>query len=371
MRRLGKTLLLFGCSLLVAILTCLPLSSHGQSSPQLQEMANVNGNRVVRVGVYNAPPFAIKSGDDWDGIAVHLWREIARNLDLDYQWQELEPNQAIESVATGEVDLGIIAVATATNEQKVDLTHPYYNSTIGIAEQRQRNIWQVTQAVISPTFLRVLVGLSIVFVIIGVLVWGAERHQNDQFEKSPAKGIWTGFWWAGVTMTTIGYGDKTPKTVLGRIIALIWMLIAMGITASLTATITSTLTSGSLLQGVQVPQTLSQTQVGSISGSKSAQYLQHEEIQFQTFSKPIQGLRAIRENSIDLFVYEAATLNYLNRNSFNKLLNVQDTEIPAADYAFALPQGDTGFEMINQQLLQATGEPDWQALLNRYLPEND
>jgi ABC-type amino acid transport substrate-binding protein len=149
------------------------------------------------------------------------------------------------------------------------------------------------------------------------------------------------------------------------------MLIAMGITASLTATITSTLTSGSLLQGVQVPQTLSQTQVGSIDGSKSAQYLKNEEIQFQTFSEPMQGLRAVNENTIDLFVYEAATLNYLNRNSFNKLLSVQNTEIPAVDYAFALPEGDIGFEVINQQLLQETSEADWQDLLNRYLPEEN
>jgi polar amino acid transport system substrate-binding protein len=372
MRQFGQNLrylFLFCCALLIAILVYFPLPTQGKQHNPSPETVNTGANPVVRVGVYEAPPFAIKSGEDWDGIAVHLWREIARDLNLGYQWREVASDQLVESVASGKVDLGIVAVATANHEQKVDLTHPYYNSKIGIAEQRQRSIWQVIRGIVSLTFLKVIVVLSIIFVVIGILIWRFEYKHNDDFEKSPAKGIWTGFWWAGVTMTTIGYGDKTPKTVPGRILALIWMLVAMGITASLTATIVSSISATSLPK-MSLSQTVTNLDLGSISNSPSAKYLKSQDLEFRQFTKPMQGLQGVREDTVDLFVYDAATLEYLNRNSLKRLLSVQKLDQQAASYAFALPEGEVGFETINQQVLQETQEADWQDLLNRYLPED-
>lgn len=48
-----------------------------------------------------------------------------------------------------------------------------------------------------------------------------------------------GIWWAFVTATTVGYGDISPATSIGRIIAGILMLCGIGLIGSLTSTITS------------------------------------------------------------------------------------------------------------------------------------
>ena len=48
-----------------------------------------------------------------------------------------------------------------------------------------------------------------------------------------------GLWWAFVTATTVGYGDISPSTNLGRGIAMVLMLIGIGLIGSLTSTITS------------------------------------------------------------------------------------------------------------------------------------
>ena len=45
------------------------------------------------------------------------------------------------------------------------------------------------------------------------LVYFAELHVEDEFETIPI-----GFWWAIVTMTTVGYGDKHPKSSWGYVI---------------------------------------------------------------------------------------------------------------------------------------------------------
>lgn len=40
---------------------------------------------------------------------------------------------------------------------------------------------------------------------------------------------WDGIWWAFVTATTVGYGDISPKSASGRIVAVILMLFGMGL----------------------------------------------------------------------------------------------------------------------------------------------
>lgn len=48
-----------------------------------------------------------------------------------------------------------------------------------------------------------------------------------------------GIWWSFVTATTVGYGDISPSTSLGRFIAMALMLVGIGLIGSLTSTITS------------------------------------------------------------------------------------------------------------------------------------
>jgi voltage-gated potassium channel Kch len=51
--------------------------------------------------------------------------------------------------------------------------------------------------------------------------------------------IWVGMWWALQTVTTVGYGDVTPKHPIGRVIAAAVMLEGIAFLAILTAAITS------------------------------------------------------------------------------------------------------------------------------------
>jgi voltage-gated potassium channel len=52
--------------------------------------------------------------------------------------------------------------------------------------------------------------------------------------------IFIGMWWAIQTVTTVGYGDVTPKAVAGRIVATVVMLEGIAFVAIVTAAITST-----------------------------------------------------------------------------------------------------------------------------------
>lgn len=48
-----------------------------------------------------------------------------------------------------------------------------------------------------------------------------------------------GIWWGIVTTTTVGYGDISPDTISGRIVAVFLMIIGIGIIGMLTSSITT------------------------------------------------------------------------------------------------------------------------------------
>jgi voltage-gated potassium channel Kch len=78
----------------------------------------------------------------------------------------------------------------------------------------------------------VLVTAMVVVVFAGgVLIRLAEP------EKFPGIGI--GMWWALQTVTTVGYGDVIPQTVVGRLVGAVIMLESIAFISIITASITS------------------------------------------------------------------------------------------------------------------------------------
>jgi voltage-gated potassium channel len=72
------------------------------------------------------------------------------------------------------------------------------------------------------------------FTVFAVFIAGAVEATVD---SGDFKNYWDGFWWAVVTVTTVGYGDMTPTTVSGRIVAMLLMIVGIGFLAVLTATV--------------------------------------------------------------------------------------------------------------------------------------
>ena len=58
-------------------------------------------------------------------------------------------------------------------------------------------------------------------------------------DHSEYSNIWVGMWWSIQTVTTVGYGDVTPKHASGRFVGVIVMLEGIAFLAIITAVITS------------------------------------------------------------------------------------------------------------------------------------
>ena len=86
---------------------------------------------------------------------------------------------------------------------------------------------------------KILVFLSVVMMIVivlGSLMYVVEGPKNG-FTSVP-----TSIYWAITTLTTVGFGDITPKTDIGRLVSSLMMLLGWGTLAVPTGIVTSELT---------------------------------------------------------------------------------------------------------------------------------
>ncbi len=87
---------------------------------------------------------------------------------------------------------------------------------------------------------KILIFLSVVLMavlILGTVMYVVEGPEHG-FTSIPMA-----MYWATVTMTTVGYGDITPQTPLGKLIASFMMLLGWGVLAVPTGIVTAEMTS--------------------------------------------------------------------------------------------------------------------------------
>ena len=331
-------------------------------------------DRTLIVGTKEAPPFAMKSPDGtWAGISIDLWRQIATDLNLKYEFRETDLKGLLEGVSSGSLDVAVAALTiTPEREEAFDFTHPFHTTGLGIATTwKAGNPWiAVIKRLFSLTFLKVVATLAVLLLAVGMLVWWFERKNNpQQFGGKSARGIGSGFWWSAVTMTTVGYGDKAPVSIAGRIVGLIWMFAGIIMISGFTAAIASSLTVTQLESPVKGPGDLSKVLVGTVADSTGAFYLRDKRIGYQTYQTALEGLRAVKEDKIQALVYDAPLLRYLINQGFKGSLHVLPNTFLRQDYGIALPSKSTLRETINRVLLQKISESEWQDTVYKYLGE--
>ena len=343
------------------LLVALPFSLHAQVTDTLV------------VATRQVPPFAILGEQGvWRGIGIELWEGIASELEIAYRLEEVEGVEAsLEAVAGGRADAAVAAYTmTAEREEVLDFTHPFYTSGLSIAVRAEGRgiLGTLLSGLFSRTLLTVIVTLALVLLAAGTLVWLFERRRNpQQFGGSPVAGLGSGFWWAAVTMTTVGYGDKAPLTPAGRFVGLIWMFASIIIISGFTAAIATALTVQSLGSAVAGPEDLPGRLVGTVGGSTSETYLVDRRIAVERYATVPEGLAALEAGDVDAVVYDAPLLRYYVNESYRRTLQVLPRTFERQDYAIVLQSGSVLREPVNQVLLEIVAGAEFDRLLERYL----
>jgi polar amino acid transport system substrate-binding protein len=136
------------------------------------------------------------------------------------------------------------------------------------------------------------------------------------FPRSPLRGVGNGVWLGLVTMTTVGYGDRVPVTVLGRVVTGVWMLIAMLTVSSLTAGIATALTVSQLDHGaIHSITELRGKKVAALTGTVGAGFARERGTRVVAVATLDEGVRLLSTGQVAALVHDRPILqHYLNEH---------------------------------------------------------
>lgn len=334
---------------------------------------NDESRRLV-VGTKHSPPFAFKNPDgQWTGISIELWRQLADELNLDYEFQESTIDQMLVGLESGELDAAVAAISvTADRHQRVDFCHPHFTTGLGIAVRagNDSNNALLLRRIVSTRLLVIVASMIAIAAVCGMLFWILERkHNSTIFGGGRRQGIETGIWWS--TIVLLGHKGIVPVSAWGRIVAACSMVASIFLLSLLTGVITSVLTVQQLETGINHPSDLRNVRTLTVESSTSADYLRRRHISFHTRPTAEDVLQAIAESDADAAVYDEALLRYLSNTGFAEEIHVLPVSFNTQEYAIGLPKESALRRPLNEALLHFRASDRWDELVFRYLGADD
>jgi polar amino acid transport system substrate-binding protein len=326
-------------------------------------------NNDLIIGITEAPPFVKYENGTYSGLSIESWNLVNKSLDTNYIFKSYENlAQLLKAVETGEVDLSINPITvTDKRMERMDFSQPYFISYTGVARKNESAIWTYLSNIFSWNFFSALLILVGVIFIFGFLVWIFERKRNPEEFSPGGRGIFQGFWWSAVTMTTVGYGDKSPRSFGGRFVGLIWMFMAIIMISTLTAGIASSLTVQNIQDEIGSIQDLERFEVITVKSSSAQELLDQYQISSMKVSNIDEGIEALLRDETTTLVYDKPILNYLiEEKDLGNELVVLEKNLKRDYYSYSFPKDSPLLNTIDPILIGSLKRMEWMNLIKNY-----
>lgn len=324
-------------------------------------------DRPLRVAVYDAAPYGAVGRDGlfW-GASVDLWRRAAEARRWRYDLVLVASmDEVLGGVADGRFDAAVGAI-TITPERlgRVDFSYPTHRSGVAVAVSHRAGLpaaFAAYGAVAGQLGALVLLMVALLLAT-GALIWLFERRagRGEPSAETAIGSLHEGLYWAVVTMTTVGYGDKTPKTPRGRAVAVAWMLASLVMVSLLSTSIVAQLTADHLAGTADVRRAdLDGKRLAAAEGSSGAEYLKGAGLGFAPYPTLGAALDALGEGRADAVVNSVGALDYTVSSRARGAAELMHGLLAPALMGVALPHRSPLREPLDEALVAITTGPDW------------
>jgi polar amino acid transport system substrate-binding protein len=328
----------------------------------------------LRVAVYNVPPYGYVDGDgSISGVSVDLWRRVAEQMEWHYQLIPISEMEAILSgLEQGRFDAAIGAITiTPERAARVDFSYPAHRSGVAIALKKETGLMFALVsygAAVSELAPLIIITLTLLM-LIGVAMWLVEQRARfaAQGSESSVVSLRDGIYWAVVTMTTVGYGDKTPKTMLGRAVAALWMLSSLVLVSLLSTSLVSRLTADRVeSRNFAASIDLHGKRLAAVGQSSGAEYLDQIHLQYAKFKDLPEALNSLANGQSDAVVNSVGALQYYVSMRYARSIEIPQGLLASAYIAIALPEHSAIKKPLDRALVRITNSPEWRTLEEKF-----
>lgn len=332
----------------------------------------------LRVGLKVDPPYVMKEVDGtYYGLSVDIWIKVSSDLTIPYEFVEYTHIQdMVYGLSSRKIDIAINPLTVSSQRvRQLEVTQPFLTSSMAVAIQNSNDSQIIVffSNLASGSFLELFGVLVLIVFGFGVIVWFVERQYNPTDFRDGIYGVMDGIWWSTVTITTVGYGDKTPKTTVGKIISMVWMFAAISLISSFTATIASTLTVNRLETEVNTLRDLKKIgRIGTIRNSDTEDYLSKHQIElFKTYESTTEGLEDLRKGIIKAFAYDRAVIHYLIADlNLDDEIKLVPTVFNRHFLSWNMRRQHPLYRQINPLVADFIGRESWEKYLQKYNMEH-
>ncbi len=313
---------------------------------------------VLKVGISPFTPFVVLAPTGPTGISIDVWQAIALQLDTKFEYITCKGvGDKLQRLEQGSIDIAIGGITiTEEREEILDFTHPVYETGLDILIPKIDN--PTLLGLISSLFegqkIYFFGVLLILMVVAGHIIWLVERSSKKRatsFHQRYFPGVFEGMYWALITASTIGYGDKVPQRWVGRILAAIIILIFLPLFGFFIAQLSSDLTMQSLKSNITGPQDLRGRRVAVVDGTTSFNYMKKMPADINVFERVENAFDALLNDEVDAVVYDAPNLLYYAVGEGKGKVAVVGKIFEPQDYGIAVSQGSPLREKINRAIL--------------------
>ena len=273
--------------------------------------------RIVRVGVYEVPPFAEPDAAlKWKGFAVVLFEASAIQMQMIPEFRQYANiDDLMSAVEKGEVEAGIGNImVTSKRLAQVDFSQPILDGglRVMVPSDRTHTLRRLWNGLVEDGHVQVLFWAVVGMLVLSVVVMAALRRLDQEFSKHWHEGFAEAMYHVVSVMMTgkTSYKGKLGPAWLGRVIASVWLVFGVASVAYFTSSITSVMTADTMSDAVHGPKDLPGRTVGVLTGSVGARYCAEHGIDVVTYDTLDEAARALADRMTDAVVSDAQSLEY-------------------------------------------------------------